>query len=238
MQGSGIRRRLTYANLMATLAVIIAITGTSTAVAAVIISSNSEVAQDTISGHKPPVGDHSNIIGGSINATDLANKSVTAAKLKPQEAWHEVAPGSTTASLCDDPSNTAMFCSYPDVQGYLAWHNYGGAGLATAGFYKDSLGIVHLKGLVTAPFLETRESPGYFFIFRLPPGYTPTHSLIFASVGTNFDGLDVAPSRIDVRSDGLVEWEQDCDGFDANTRNCSADGAFMTLDGISFRPDE
>jgi hypothetical protein len=70
---SRIRRHLTYANVMATLAVFIALGGT--ALASVIITSNSQVAQSTISGHKPPSGKHPNIIAGSINGTDIADRS-------------------------------------------------------------------------------------------------------------------------------------------------------------------
>ena len=66
-----LRRRLTYANVASTLALVIALSGT-TAIAAIVVSSNSQVAQNTISGHKPPSGDHPNIIGGSVNATDLS----------------------------------------------------------------------------------------------------------------------------------------------------------------------
>jgi hypothetical protein len=34
-----------------------------------------------VSGHKPPSGDHANIIGGSINGQDVANNSLTGAKI-------------------------------------------------------------------------------------------------------------------------------------------------------------
>ncbi len=66
------RHRLTYANIVATLALVVALTGTTAAVAAVIITSNSQVAKDTISGHAPPTGKHSNLISGGVNATDLS----------------------------------------------------------------------------------------------------------------------------------------------------------------------
>jgi hypothetical protein len=55
--------------------------GGGTALASFVVSSNSQVGPNTISGHKPPTGDHSNIIGGSVNGTDLAAGSVSAAKL-------------------------------------------------------------------------------------------------------------------------------------------------------------
>lgn len=74
-----IREQLTYANVMATIAVFIAIGGTASA--AVIITSNSQVAPNTISGHHPPSGAHANVIGGSLNGQDLAPGAVTAGKI-------------------------------------------------------------------------------------------------------------------------------------------------------------
>jgi hypothetical protein len=74
-----LRELLTYANVVATIAVFLALTGS--ALGAVIITSNSQVAQGTISGHKPPTGKHPNIISGSLNATDLASNAVTNAKI-------------------------------------------------------------------------------------------------------------------------------------------------------------
>lgn len=67
-------------NAIALLALFIALGGTS--FAAVIVTSNSQVAQDTISGHKPPSGDHANIISGSVGGADLGNGSVSNSKIK------------------------------------------------------------------------------------------------------------------------------------------------------------
>lgn len=74
------RRRLTYANVMATLAVFLVLGG-GTALAAYVVSSNSQIGPGTVSGHKPPSGDHANIIPGSVTSSDLAANSVTASKL-------------------------------------------------------------------------------------------------------------------------------------------------------------
>jgi hypothetical protein len=76
---SCIRSRLTFANVVSVIALFVALGGT--AVASVIITSNDQVAPDTISGHNPPPGDHSNIISGSVNGTDLANGAVGNKKL-------------------------------------------------------------------------------------------------------------------------------------------------------------
>jgi hypothetical protein len=69
-----IRSHLTYANVMATLAVFLVIGG-GTALASYVVSSNSQIGPGTISGHKPPSGKHANIIAGSINGTDIADRS-------------------------------------------------------------------------------------------------------------------------------------------------------------------
>jgi hypothetical protein len=65
-----VKPRLTYANVMATFAVFIALGGTALA-ASYLVSSNSQVGPGVIAGHAPPTGKHSNIIPGSINGTDV-----------------------------------------------------------------------------------------------------------------------------------------------------------------------
>jgi hypothetical protein len=69
-----IRSHLTYANVVATLALFVALGG-GTALASYVISSNKQVGPGTISGHKPPSGDHANIIAGSISGNDIADRS-------------------------------------------------------------------------------------------------------------------------------------------------------------------
>jgi hypothetical protein len=73
---------LTFANIVSVIALFVALGGSALA-AGVIISSNSQVASGTISGHKPPAGKHANIISGSVSASDLATGAVTLGKLAP-----------------------------------------------------------------------------------------------------------------------------------------------------------
>jgi hypothetical protein len=89
--------RYLASNLVAFLALFMALGGT--AYAAVIVSSNSQVASDTISGHHPPAGDHSNLISSSINAMDLAGGAVTNGKLGANSVTgSKVADGSLTGA--------------------------------------------------------------------------------------------------------------------------------------------
>src|SRR6478609_2521459 len=76
-----IRSHLTYANVVATLALFLVIGG-GTALASYVVSSNSQIGPQTISGHKPPTGTHANIIPGSINGGDVAANSLTGADVK------------------------------------------------------------------------------------------------------------------------------------------------------------
>jgi hypothetical protein len=69
-----LRSHLTYANVMVTILAFIVLSG-GTALAAYVVSSNSQIGPGTIAGHKPPTGKHANIIAGSINGKDIANQS-------------------------------------------------------------------------------------------------------------------------------------------------------------------
>jgi len=62
--------RPSRATVIACLALFMAMA--SPVAAAVMIKSNAQVAPDTIAGHAPPAGAHSNLIADSVDATDLA----------------------------------------------------------------------------------------------------------------------------------------------------------------------
>jgi hypothetical protein len=69
-----LRSHLTYANVMVTILAFLVLGG-GTALAAYVVSSNSQIGPGTVSGHQPPTGKHANIIAGSINGQDIANRS-------------------------------------------------------------------------------------------------------------------------------------------------------------------
>ena len=231
------RFRPSHGTVVAYLALFVALGGTALA-ATYVVSSNSQVAPNTISGHAGSAA-NKNIIPGSVTATDLASHAVTATKIGPPEAWHAVAAGSKPGNACSDATKTAVFCTELtiDFTNWTPWKNFGG-GNSTAAFYKDQLGIVHLKGVVVPPNLATNNNPSSSplrrEIFRLPAAYRPQSTRAFPSVSRSVeDGQDVAQARVDVQSDGQVVLEQDCATPGAG---CSGDSNYLTLDGISFRP--
>ena len=129
----------------------------------------------------------------------------------------------------------AVFCSEQTFEGFAPWQNYG-APHATAAFYKDQLGIVHLKGLVKTIQSDQSQTLQERPIFRLPPGYRPATRRVFASVGSMGFANEVVVGRVDVLPDGIVELVQDCIPFGENGFSCSANGQWVTLDGLAFRP--
>lgn len=90
------------------------------------------------------------------------------------------------------------------------WQDYtGGAGYQTSAYKKDSLGRVHLRGLVE------RASGALTVIMTLPVGYRPASGKIFATTGSG------GVARVNVTAGGVVEYS-------------SGGVTFLSLEGISF----
>lgn len=90
----------------------------------------------------------------AIPQTQRVGRRVTALEQRQSEPWIEVAGGVGFAGT---------------------WVNYGG-GWETAGYYKDPLGEVHVKGLV--------KNGAALLIFTLPAGYRPSAGIHFATVAS------------------------------------------------------
>src|SRR6266542_2494669 len=77
--GGTMRKQPSLATVVAFLALFISMTGT--ALAAVIITSNDQVAAHTIAGANAPAGDNETLISGSVGTSDLHGNAVTGAKV-------------------------------------------------------------------------------------------------------------------------------------------------------------
>ena len=100
-----IRTRLTFANVVSLSALFVTLGGT--ALASVIITSNSQVASNTISGHKPPSGKHPNVIAGVIRF-DLCCEP-----LDPNVADDSAGEGDCRPCECDQHSSSQWLVESP-----------------------------------------------------------------------------------------------------------------------------
>jgi hypothetical protein len=106
-----VRSHLTYANVMVTILAFIVLGG-GTALAAYVVSSNSQIGPGTVSGHKPPSGKHANIIAGSINGQDVADNSLKGADINESRLTGEA------RKLTYDASPSAAVTKIATVGGY------------------------------------------------------------------------------------------------------------------------
>lgn len=96
---------------------------------------------------------------GSVTADLLAPLSVGSARIVTPQAWQII-------GAAGQPAFTGT------------WVNFG-APYQSAGFYKDELGLVHIRGVV-----KTGAAPPSA-VFTLPAGYRPDGDLIFPSWSNN-----------------------------------------------------
>src|SRR4051812_9527425 len=96
-----------------------------------------------------------------------------------------------------------------------AWTEYGGT-FAPAGYFKDSQGVVHLRGLVVNAAISTA------CVFTLPPGYRPGFRGIYParyySTGVGEGGI-----RVDIQTNGCV-----------NAPSVTTAVSWLSFESISF----
>jgi len=181
-----IRRHLTYANLMSSIAVFLMLGG-ATAFAATKIGAN-ELKANSIKTGK--------IVKEAVTAGKLKNGAVTETKIaKDAVTGEKVKDGSLSGSDINlgtlgtvPTANNALNLGGTPASGYAKTtlekiHFIGAPGepafenscknigfeFQPAGFYKDAFGVVHLVGDITGCATETER------VFVLPPGFRPTN---------------------------------------------------------------
>jgi hypothetical protein len=114
----------------------------------------------------------------------------------PQEDWQSVTPG--------------MFLN--------GWDNYS-ADFNRAGYFKDSMGIVHLKGLVSSGTDR--------LIFTLPNGYRPAYTEVHTVYTILTSGTTIG--QLHITSSGGVHFMENLPIWGLLTE--------ISLDGITFRAE-
>jgi hypothetical protein len=232
-----IRSRFTYANVMATIGVFIALGGSSYAALKV---TGRNVPDGSLTGK--------DLKNGSVKAVDVSG--LTAGDFGPGQIHAGAkgdpgspgaagssgptgAPGATGAQgdrgepgpLVEPEAGKAPDGIFAGTHTTCQWHAYG-LGFSAPAYHKDPWGTVHLKGLVKAvdgTVFTCGDIPAEDGrILLLPSGYRPEAREVHA-VMTRLD-----MQRVDVAPDGTVD--TDSSGVSAG----QGDG-WVSLDGITFR---
>jgi hypothetical protein len=132
------------------------------------------------------------IASNAVTTAKIADDNVTAAKIENQEAWREV-----------DAAGQPAFAN--------SWVRYHASAYPTARFMKDSLGFVHLSGMIKG---GTTGVP-----FTLPADYRPLTPEIFTCSTYNF-----AHCSCEISSSGVLTF--------VNHNN-----TWVSLDGIIFKAE-
>jgi hypothetical protein len=205
--------RLTYANVMSTIAVVLALGGTSYA-AITITGKNvrngsltgADVRRDSLTGRQ--------IREAALGKVPRASRADGAARSDSAAAADTAATASTAATLAGRgpdafqaagaPAGGALAGSYPNptlAPPAVRFLGYGGPPLQNGweytnspGVWKDGAGVVHLQGTVS------RSAPGSGVIFTLPAGLRPPN------IGSRFFAVPVASGldRLEVSGTGAV----------------------------------
>jgi hypothetical protein len=112
-------------------------------------------------------------------------------------------------------SGTVMQPSWTTVTFQNSWVNYGG-GWGSVAFFKDTNGIVHLRGLAMSGTCGNAA-------FTLPTGYRPGASLLL-TVNTN-----QTFGRVDVQTNG---------GVVPGANGGACNNTWVSFDGITFLAEQ
>jgi hypothetical protein len=174
------RPQLSYANVMSTIAVFVALGGTSYA-----------VARNSIGNRE--------LKANAVTSAKVKDRSLTSSDLSPAARAGTRGPRGAQGPAGRDGSGAALPAAEPwtPLSFGVGWGNYGSVYLG-ASYRKDQLGRVHLRGLVTRTAgLPENES----VIGTLPPStHAPPARMIFQGNG------GAADARIDVLPNGQILW--------------------------------
>lgn len=209
---------LSYANVVSSLALFVALGGTSYAVASLPKNSvgDRQLKSGAVSGSKlkDDAVTTSKIKDGSVTAADLSLDAAVSGPRGPRGEAGPTGPAGATGPAGPGAEAAEPWRALNFVDGWTNW------GVFQSGEYrKDQLGIVHLRGLVMrAGASPYRDGP----IATLPAGYRPLRKRLF-----NVNTGSSVPGRIDINPDGAIVWFEGGAGVPNYT----------SLDGVSFSTD-
>jgi len=161
-----LRGKLTYANVMATVAVFIALGGVS--YAALKLPKNSVGTKQIKNGA---------VTGAKVKAQTLTGQNINLAKLGTvPSASNAATAGTANALSASEAMHIVGQPGQPLFEGGSTNYTVPGVTLPPVGFYKDKEGIVHLEGF--AQVGKEVVTGAYTPVFTLPPGFRPANGVV------------------------------------------------------------
>ena len=224
-----VRKRLTYANVMSSIAVFLVVAGGSALAANQLgkntvgtkqlknnAVTNAKIKKGTIEGSKlklstigkvpsAATADTANS-ANTAKSAETANTATLANSLAPSEAVHIV--GTSGQPAFEDGS-----------------HNYVAPGIGSVfnlvGFWKDHQGVVHLQGIAEGG----KPGTGIASIFTLPPGFRPADGKLLLSEPINEGSVIIAGNNMFL------------EGKNLSAKVIGGEEKPVDLDGITFRAE-
>jgi hypothetical protein len=260
----GIRRRLTFANVISVIALFAALGGGAYAAVALPKNSvgakqikknavtNAKIGKNAVTGAKVK---NASLTGADINLATLPKVGSAA---NADNAAHAGAADNATHAANADSAAKATNADHATLADNIAppeaWHeigasgepgfaggttNYGALSAATntetAGFYKDKEGVVHLKGLVKTANSGTNAG----LLFYLPEGYRPGSKklLVVNALCTTYSGGTGTCSPAGLAQLLIIGAGSDLGGGTTPTDGLivATSGVAVSLDGLTFR---
>ena len=223
---AGIRDRLTYANVMATIAVFIALGGVAWAAATI---------------------DSKDVVDGSLKSIDLKDeKGVTGDDVVPDSLTGAGIDEDTLGQVGDadklDGKDASEFASAGSEQWFALnlngdtpaecfWEAFPSAdGFNPPSFFRDRAGVVHLRGMIRARdgFFEPCDNNNGALISdnlsAIPGGYRPANREVLTISSAD------KPGRLDVTSLGRLIL-----GAPGSYPSWADAKTWISLDGVSYR---
>jgi hypothetical protein len=203
-----IRDNLTYANVMATIAVFLVLGGGS---AVALNGSNTVQSDDLGPGAQVKAPD---VAANAVNGSDVVDNSISGADVDE-----------SSLNVAAEPLRFVGDTGQPTFRSTTAcrWSNFD-PNFAPASFRRDRLGFVHLLGIVDSDHTRDHlcgESINDYTIFVLPPGFRPEFREVHVTLTNG------ALGRVNIDENGSVRIESPTTFANAS--------AWVSLDGISFR---
>ena len=200
--GSWLRSRLTYGNVMASIAVFIALGAGAYA-----------------AGLAPNSVKSKHIKDGQVKESDLADGGVTTDKIDDGGVTTDKILDGTVSNADLGPREAVQTPTMADCDTATPWSTPVALAI-NAGFWKDRSGVVHLQGAVGCSGNATEGGA----IFTLPPGYRPAGVVRWGALSSN-----ATISQIAVLSSGELVY--DGPDNNSNDNYLSLDGVTFRAEG-------